>query len=79
MKLRQMTLNNPSNSSIDKGKALLDSNVVEYNEPAHVMMKGRAKKLRSSKEKATKGRLCKGCNKHGVSHDKRNCPVLLNK
>ena len=36
------------------------------------------KLLKSLKEKATKGRLCKGCNKRGVSHDKRNCPVLLN-
>ncbi|XXG69471.1 hypothetical protein AAC387_Pa06g2327 [Persea americana] len=33
--------------------------------------------LKSSKEKATKGRLCRCCNKHGVSHDKRDCPVLL--
>ncbi|KAJ8615718.1 hypothetical protein MRB53_035090 [Persea americana] len=54
MKLRQMMLNNRSNSSIDKGKALVDSNVVEYNEPAHVVTKGRAKRLKSLKEKAIK-------------------------
>ncbi|RWR92230.1 protein FAR-RED IMPAIRED RESPONSE 1-like protein [Cinnamomum micranthum f. kanehirae] len=79
MKLRQMMLNNPLNSSIDKGKAVVDSNVVEYDEPAHVVTKGRSKRLKSSKEKATKGCLCKGCNKRGVSHDKRICPVLLNR
>ena len=57
----------------------LNSDVIEYQEPSHIVTKGRAKRLKSSKEKATKGRLCRGCDKHGVSHDKRNCPVLLNK
>ncbi|RWR80203.1 protein FAR1-RELATED SEQUENCE 5-like protein [Cinnamomum micranthum f. kanehirae] len=79
MKLRQVTLNNPTDISIDNGEGLVDSNVVEYHEPSHAVTKGCAKRLKSSKENATKGRLCRGCNKRGVSHDKRNCPVLLNK
>ncbi|RWR83633.1 protein FAR-RED IMPAIRED RESPONSE 1-like protein [Cinnamomum micranthum f. kanehirae] len=79
MKLSQVTLNNPEDTSVGKGKGLVDSNVVEYHEPSHVVTKGRAKRLKSSNEKATKERFCRGCNKRGVSHDKRNCPVLLNR
>ena len=80
IKLRQMRLNNSTTEiSIHNGKGLVDSNVIEYHEPAHAVTKGRAKRLKSLKEKATRGRLCRGCNKRGVSHDKRNCPMLLNR
>ncbi|XXG45971.1 hypothetical protein AAC387_Pa02g0919 [Persea americana] len=42
--------------------------------------KGRPKRLKSSRKKAQKkDRLCRGCNQRGVSHDKRNCPALLNR
>ncbi|KAJ8644807.1 hypothetical protein MRB53_006555 [Persea americana] len=77
MKLRNLNLDIPSEASMHSWKGL-DSDVVEYQEPSHVVTKGHAKILKSSKEKVTKGRLCHGCNKRSVSHDKRNCPVLLN-
>eukprot|EP00268_Persea_americana_P015234 TRINITY_DN16950_c0_g1_i5.p1 TRINITY_DN16950_c0_g1~~TRINITY_DN16950_c0_g1_i5.p1 ORF type:complete len:304 (+),score=55.50 TRINITY_DN16950_c0_g1_i5:121-912(+) len=52
----------------------------QYLEPKHIITKGHAKRLKSSKEKALKNaRLCHGCNKRGVSHDKRNCPALVNR
>lgn len=52
----------------------------QYLEPKHIITKGRVKRLKSSKEKALKNaRLCRGCNKRGVSHDKRNCPALVNR
>ncbi|XXG53745.1 hypothetical protein AAC387_Pa03g1795 [Persea americana] len=41
---------------------------------------GCPKRLKSSREKAQKkDRLCRGCSQRGVSHDKRNCPALLNR
>lgn len=54
------------------------SNTIQYYPPAHANTKGRSKRIKSSKEKAQKkDRLCRGCNRRGVSHDRRNCPVLL--
>lgn len=46
-----------------------------YREP---LTKGQEKIYKSAKEIAqTRPRLCHGCNKRGVLHDKRNCPTLL--
>ncbi|XP_074591173.1 catalase isozyme 2-like [Curcuma longa] len=46
-------------------------------DPSLVRTKGCGKRLKSSKEKAVaKSRLCHGCGNRGVSHDKRNCPLL---
>ncbi|XP_074561185.1 uncharacterized protein LOC141817439 [Curcuma longa] len=46
-------------------------------DPSLVRTKGCGKRLKSSKEKAVaKSRLCHGCGHRGVSHDKRNCPLL---
>ncbi|XP_074576130.1 protein FAR1-RELATED SEQUENCE 5-like [Curcuma longa] len=46
-------------------------------DPSLVRTKGCGKRLKSSKEKAiSKSRLCRGCGHRGVSHDKRNCPIL---
>ncbi|XP_074566345.1 protein FAR1-RELATED SEQUENCE 3-like [Curcuma longa] len=46
-------------------------------DPSSVRTKGCGKRLKSSKEKSIpKSRLCHGCGHRGVSHDKRNCPLL---
>ncbi|KAH6800400.1 hypothetical protein C2S52_000864 [Perilla frutescens var. hirtella] len=46
------------------------------NDPYQIGTKGCGKRLPSSKEKSLKTRVCYGCGKSGVSHDKRNCPSL---
>lgn len=52
----------------------------QYLEPKHISTKGRAKRLKFFKEKALrKARLCRGCNRRGVSHDRCNCHALLNR
>ncbi|XXG72133.1 hypothetical protein AAC387_Pa07g1294 [Persea americana] len=49
-----------------------------YLAPKHAKTKGRPKRLKSSKEKAMrKPRLCRGCGRHDVAHDMRNCPMLI--
>ena len=58
LKLRQVMLNNSTDTSIDRGNGLVDSNLVEYHEPSHVVTKEHSKGLKSLKKKATKGRLC---------------------
>ncbi|XXG50371.1 hypothetical protein AAC387_Pa02g4399 [Persea americana] len=58
-----------------EGKMACDE--VQFKNPRRVT-KGLGKRLRSSEKKAqSKPRLCNGCHKRGVSHDKRNCPALL--
>ncbi|XXG68659.1 hypothetical protein AAC387_Pa06g1695 [Persea americana] len=48
-----------------------------YLPPKQAITKGRPKRLKSSKENAKKkDRLCRGCGKRGVAHDRRNCPGL---
>ncbi|XP_058203431.1 protein FAR1-RELATED SEQUENCE 5-like [Rhododendron vialii] len=50
-----------------------------YKEPLLVRAKGCGKRLKGGKEKAVKAlRKCNGCGLTGQSHDKRNCPKLLN-
>ncbi|KAF7139329.1 hypothetical protein RHSIM_Rhsim07G0159000 [Rhododendron simsii] len=50
-----------------------------YKEPLQVRAKGCGKRLKGGKEKAVKkSRKCNGCGLIGQSHDKRNCPKLLN-
>ena len=69
-------------NSSGKNKMVSDavSEAVQLIEPPHATTKGRPKRLKSSREKAQKkDRLCRGCNQRGVSHDKRNCPALLNR
>ncbi|KAH6783669.1 hypothetical protein C2S52_008628 [Perilla frutescens var. hirtella] len=47
------------------------------NDPSEIRTKGCGKRLPSSKEKSSlKARICHGCGRTGVSHDKRNCPNL---
>ncbi|XP_042446485.1 protein FAR1-RELATED SEQUENCE 5-like [Zingiber officinale] len=54
---------------IDGGPSIVD--------PSLVRAKGCGKRLKSSKEMSTsKSKLCHGCGHQGVSHDKRNCPLL---
>ena len=62
---------------------------ITFHEPDEVKTKGRAKRIKKGKEKAngkrsSSGRHCKGCSKvfgyeDEHKHEKRNCPVLLNK
>ncbi|XP_058183427.1 protein FAR1-RELATED SEQUENCE 9-like isoform X1 [Rhododendron vialii] len=48
-------------------------------EPLQVRAKGCGKRLKEGKEKAIKKvRKCNGCGLTGQSHDKRNCPKLMN-
>ncbi|XP_058202896.1 protein FAR1-RELATED SEQUENCE 5-like [Rhododendron vialii] len=48
-------------------------------EPLQVRAKGCDKRLKGGKEKAVnKMRKCNGCGLTGQSHDKRNCPKLMN-
>ncbi|XXG56629.1 hypothetical protein AAC387_Pa03g3995 [Persea americana] len=48
-----------------------------YLPPKQAITKGRPKRLKSSEENAKKkDRLCRGCGKRGVAHDRRNCPGL---
>ncbi|KAI8538405.1 hypothetical protein RHMOL_Rhmol09G0100300 [Rhododendron molle] len=48
-------------------------------EPLKVRAKGCGKRLKGGKEKAVKkSRKCHGCGLTGQSHDKRNCPMLMN-
>ncbi|XP_042396615.1 protein FAR-RED ELONGATED HYPOCOTYL 3-like [Zingiber officinale] len=57
------------NQSIDGEPSIVD--------PSLVRSKGCGKRLKSSKETTTsKARLCRRCGHRGVSHDKRNCPLL---
>ncbi|GAB2280668.1 hypothetical protein Dimus_039422 [Dionaea muscipula] len=55
------------------------SQEVSLKEPLQVRAKGRGKRLKGGKEKGIKKpRRCTGCGLSGQSHDKRNCPKLLN-
>ncbi|XXG72321.1 hypothetical protein AAC387_Pa07g1449 [Persea americana] len=79
--MNQLELGGEHTSS-GKNKMVSDavSEAVQLIEPPHATTKGRPKRLKSSREKAQKkDRLCRGCNQRGVSHDKRNCPALLNR
>ncbi|KAF7132027.1 hypothetical protein RHSIM_Rhsim09G0092300 [Rhododendron simsii] len=52
---------------------------VDKREPLKVRAKGCDKRLKGGKEKAVKkSRKCHGCGLLGQSHDKRNCPKLMN-
>ena len=79
LSMRQVKSNDASERGVHHEQQVIGSIVVEYHDPPHVTTKGRTKRLKSSKEKATKGRLCRSCNKRGISHEKYNCPVLLNR
>ncbi|XP_042374006.1 uncharacterized protein LOC121967690 [Zingiber officinale] len=49
-------------------------------DPSSVRTKGCGKRLKSSKEKSiSRSRICRECGHRGVSHDKRNCPILQQK
>ncbi|GAB2276607.1 hypothetical protein Dimus_011324 [Dionaea muscipula] len=48
-------------------------------EPLPVRAKGCGKRMKGGKEKTVKkARRCHGCGLTGQSHDKRNCPALVN-
>ncbi|KAI8568290.1 hypothetical protein RHMOL_Rhmol02G0186700 [Rhododendron molle] len=51
-----------------------------FKEPEQIRAKGCGKRLQGGKERAVnkKSRKCNGCGLTGQSHDKRNCPKLLN-
>ncbi|XP_042458601.1 protein FAR1-RELATED SEQUENCE 5-like [Zingiber officinale] len=56
-------------NSMDEAPNIID--------PSSVRTKGCGKRLKSSKGKSiSKSRLCRGCGHRGMSHDKRNCPIL---
>ena len=54
---------------------------IQVHPPAQSKIKGSGKRLKSGKELAVdhmlKDRLCHGCNKRGVGHDKRTCPAIV--
>ncbi|XP_022849843.1 protein FAR1-RELATED SEQUENCE 5-like [Olea europaea var. sylvestris] len=59
------------------GQKIIEKQIL-INEPLQVRAKGCGKRLKKSKEKkVNKERVCHGCGLRGQSHDKRNCPTLL--
>lgn len=55
------------------------SKEINLKEPLQVRAKGYGKRLKGGKEKANKKpRRCNGCGLTGQTHDKRNCPKLIN-
>ncbi|XP_073121051.1 protein FAR1-RELATED SEQUENCE 5-like [Henckelia pumila] len=74
-KIREINSSRTFNSGIQMKKTRDET--LGIIDPSEVRTKGCGKRLKSSKEKSTsKTRLCHGCGRRGVSHDKRNCPNL---
>ncbi|XP_042432199.1 protein FAR1-RELATED SEQUENCE 5-like [Zingiber officinale] len=74
-KIKEMNIGKTCDNRGQRKKSMDESpNIID---PSLVRTKGCGKRLKSSKEKSTsKSRLCRGCGHRGVSHDKRNCPML---
>ncbi|XP_073120442.1 protein FAR1-RELATED SEQUENCE 5-like [Henckelia pumila] len=69
-KMKEMNIEALSSGSQSKHNI---DRLIGINDPAEIRTKGCGKRLKSSKEKSTsKGRLCHGCGRRGVSPDKRN-------
>lgn len=74
-KIKEMNISRTSTDGSQRKTSLDKANNI--NDPSGIRTKGCGKRLKSSKEKvALKSRVCHGCGKRGVSHDKRNCPLL---
>ncbi|XP_074557556.1 protein FAR1-RELATED SEQUENCE 5-like [Curcuma longa] len=74
-KIQSINISTKGDSGSQKKKSMDRTAVII--DPSLVRTKGCGKRLKSSKEKAiSKSRLCHGCGHRGVSHDKRNCPLL---
>lgn len=66
---------------VGEGSAIKVPHIHDYGikESLHVRTKGCGKRLKGGKEKTIKkARRCHGCGLTGQSHDKRNCPSLVN-
>ncbi|XXG79160.1 hypothetical protein AAC387_Pa09g0292 [Persea americana] len=68
---------------VTQGSLMRIPSTINVHPPNHANTKGSGKRIKGDKEKALekaiKGRLCHGCKKRGVDHDKRNCPALREK
>ncbi|XP_074592495.1 protein FAR-RED IMPAIRED RESPONSE 1-like [Curcuma longa] len=74
-KIQEMNIGKNCDYGSQRNKSMDEPPVVS--DPSLVRTKRCGKRLKSSKEKAVaKSRLCHGCGNRGVSHDKRNCPLL---
>ncbi|KAH6786377.1 hypothetical protein C2S52_005929 [Perilla frutescens var. hirtella] len=74
-KIKEMSISPTSLKESQRRKNL--DKTMNINDPSEIRTKGCAKRLQSSKEKSSlKARVCHGCGRTGVSHDKRNCPHL---
>ncbi|KAH6763424.1 hypothetical protein C2S52_020857 [Perilla frutescens var. hirtella] len=76
-KIKEMNISPTFTEGTQRRKTL--DKVHNINDPSDIRTKGSGKRLQSSKEKSvSKTRICHGCGRRGVSHDKRNCPNLQN-
>ncbi|XP_073133316.1 protein FAR1-RELATED SEQUENCE 5-like [Henckelia pumila] len=77
-KMKELNISIPSRAHESESSRIMNG-PIGIIDPCVIRTKGCGKRLKSSKEKSiSKGRQCRGCGKRGVSHDKRNCPNLLN-
>ncbi|XP_073017887.1 protein FAR1-RELATED SEQUENCE 5-like [Primulina eburnea] len=75
-KMKEMNINRTLRSGIQSRRSL--DGAIGIIDPSEIRTKGRGKRLKSSKEKSTSRDIqCRGCGRRGVSHDKRNCPNLI--
>ncbi|XP_074585556.1 protein FAR1-RELATED SEQUENCE 5-like [Curcuma longa] len=74
-KIQAINISKKGNDGSQRNKSTQGTPVII--DPSLVRTKGCGKRLKSAKEQSTsKSRLCHGCGHRGVSHDKRNCPLL---
>lgn len=74
-KIKEM--NNRVNFAEESQRKTSSEKTCDIKDPSDIRTKGCGKRMQSYKDKSTsKPRICHGCGQRGVSHDKRNCPVL---
>ncbi|XP_024172333.1 protein FAR1-RELATED SEQUENCE 5-like [Rosa chinensis] len=81
-KIRPLLANN-SSEGVEPCAKTSSTHQFDFREPNEVKTKGRAKRIKRGKEKTngkrnSTDRHCHGCGKDGQTHDKRNCPMLIN-
>ncbi|KZV20430.1 protein FAR-RED IMPAIRED RESPONSE 1-like, partial [Dorcoceras hygrometricum] len=75
LKIKEINVSRSIDIGCQKNKSM--EGVPTIIDPSEIRTKGCGKRLTSSKEKqVSKSRQCRGCGLRGVSHNKRNCPML---
>ncbi|KAK9291752.1 hypothetical protein L1049_019702 [Liquidambar formosana] len=79
-KINSLSIGEGSNNLGVPSNCPLISSTPVLLEPNQVRAKGCGKRIKGGKEKAREQNLkkCNECNQWGLSHDKRNCPTLMN-